>query len=74
LLRYTLSSATETTVRDVLAFGGAIYGTAVGIAGTAALLVGQLGLPLRFGAWGTGGIVMMGAGVAAYSILKFAHD
>jgi hypothetical protein len=61
-------------VRDVLAFAGAVYGTAVGVAGTTALFIGTLGLPLRFGQWGTGGLVLMGAGVAAYSMLKFARD
>lgn len=62
------------SVRDVLAFAGALYGTAVGLAGTAALFVGSLGLPLRFGPLGTSGLVMMGVGIAAYSLLKFAHD
>lgn len=61
-------------MRDVVAFGGAIYGTAVGIAGSVALLGSGFGVPLRFGTWGTGGLVMMGAGIAAYSLLKFAHD
>lgn len=61
-------------MRDVLAFAGALYGTAIGVAGMTALFVGGLGLPLRFGLWGTGGLVIMGGGIAAYSLLKFAHD
>lgn len=61
-------------MRNALAFAGALYGTAVGFAGTTALLAGGLGLPLRFGLWGTGGLTIMGAGIAAYSLFKFAHD
>jgi hypothetical protein len=62
-------------VRDILAFAGALYGASVG--GTAAVAVfagSSFGLPLRFGLWGTGGLAIMGVGVAAYSFIKFAQD
>jgi hypothetical protein len=62
-------------VRDLLAFVGAMYGAVLGgTAGSAVLLGKGLGAPLRFGVPGTGGLALMGFGIAAYSFYKFARD
>jgi hypothetical protein len=62
-------------VRDILAFAGALYGASVGGTAVVAVFAGSnFGLPLRFGLWGTGGLALMGMGVAAYSFIKFAQD
>ena len=62
-------------MRDILAFAGALYGASVGGTAAVAMFAGSsFGLPLRFGMWGTGGLALMGVGVAVYSYIKFAQD
>ena len=62
-------------MRDVLAFVGALYGAAVGLsAGFTVLVASTFEFPVRFGILGTAGLALMGAGIASYSVLKFARD
>lgn len=62
-------------MRDLLAFVGAVYGTAVALGASFYSLIGTtFGLPLRFGLAGTGGLGVMGVGIALYGVLKFASD
>ena len=59
----------------MLAFVGAMYGAVVGATAASAWLMGTgVGAPLRFGVPGTGGLAVMGFGIAAYSFYKFARD